>query len=541
MDGKLDAKLVELARSGDREAYGELIHRYQRQICGLACVLLGDRSEAEDVTQEAFLRAWLNLDLLSDSAKFAPWVRRIVFGVSIDWLRAFRPDLYRIADTDTELKLFATPANSETALQALENTELRQRVWQAVSNLPPHYRLPLTLFHLDGLSHSKIAEAIGAEQSTVRSLIARARRKLEPMLASYAMEVLPALQDVLKEQDLGKATMLHITDGESVAGTLRESAIHDEVRVYGDLLYEGPAPEGLDSQAWVGVRAQFLSGNGDLTLDQARRYLESFEDLLGAISKHDETVLWLDHRLSDQLILIKLLDWFNRVQIRGAKLSLICIGRYPGRDRFAGLGQLTANQLTSLADTRLRVSQTQFDLASMAWSAFTSSDPSAIERVIEHDTSALPFLAAALRRHLEQFPSLGSGLSRTERQILSVLREHDSLSAIKLFFAVQQTEDPLFMGDLSFFRILKEMARAHCPLVHIEDAGPLDFRESTKNFARVPIRITEIGQNVLDCRADYIKLNGIDRWLGGVHLTGSTAIWRWDDDRARLVMSPVGS
>jgi hypothetical protein len=61
----------------------------------LACVLVHDPFEAEDITQEAFLRAWRNLDLLSDPAKFGAWLRRIVFGVSIDWLRVFRPDLYR--------------------------------------------------------------------------------------------------------------------------------------------------------------------------------------------------------------------------------------------------------------------------------------------------------------------------------------------------------------------------------------------------------------------------------------------------------------
>jgi RNA polymerase sigma-70 factor (ECF subfamily) len=95
MNSKTDAELVHLARAGNREAYGELIRRYQHSIWSLACLLLDDRFEAEDMAQEAFLRAWLNLDLLSDPAKFAPWLRRIIFGVSIDWLRVFRPDLYR--------------------------------------------------------------------------------------------------------------------------------------------------------------------------------------------------------------------------------------------------------------------------------------------------------------------------------------------------------------------------------------------------------------------------------------------------------------
>ena len=125
MKSKNDAELVDLARSGNRDAYGELIRRYQRSIWGLACLLVNDRYEAQDLTQEAFLRAWLNLDLLSDPAKFAPWLRRIVFGVSIDWLRVFRPDLYRLPDVKTELELSGQSAHSESALEKLQAIEMR--------------------------------------------------------------------------------------------------------------------------------------------------------------------------------------------------------------------------------------------------------------------------------------------------------------------------------------------------------------------------------------------------------------------------------
>jgi RNA polymerase sigma-70 factor (ECF subfamily) len=109
MGSKTDAELVRLARAGRRDAYDELIRRYQNPTLGLACLLVGDRFEAEDVTQEAFLRAWLNLDLLSDPAKFARWLRRIVFGVSIDWLRVFRPELYRLSDVQAEFEMFGRP------------------------------------------------------------------------------------------------------------------------------------------------------------------------------------------------------------------------------------------------------------------------------------------------------------------------------------------------------------------------------------------------------------------------------------------------
>lgn len=337
---------------------------------------------------------------------------------------------------------------------------------------------------------------------------------------------------------MGKATMLHITDGESVAGTLRESAIHGEVRVYGDLMYEGQASDGFDAKGWLEARARFLSGNGRTTLEEAHSYLETFEDSLDAASNYDETVLWLDHRLSDQLILIKLLDWFSRRDLGRAKLSLICRDRYPGMDRFVGLGQLRADQLASLADTRLRVSDAQFHLASMAWSAFTSSNPTAIERIIEQDTSVLPFLASALRRHLEQFPSVDNGLSRTEREIVSVLRQHGSLSAIKLFFAVQQRENPPFMGDLSFFGILTELSSARYPLICcIEDTGQLGPKAQTNPIASYSrVTITEVGLRILDGQEDHLKLNGIDGWLGGVRLNGADTVWRWDSASARLVI-----
>src|SRR5688572_7971236 len=284
MNSKKDAELVQLSRAGNRDAYGELIRRYQRSICGLACLLVDDKFEAEDMTQEAFLRAWLNLDMLSDPAKFAPWLRRIVFGVSIYWLRVFRPDLYRLTDVKAELGLSGQSAHSESAFEQLEAIELRQRIWDAVTRLPPRYRLPLTLFHLDGLSHSKVAEALGVSVSTARSLVTRARQKLQPMLASYAGEVLPALEDVFREQRIGGSTMLHITDGESVAGTLRESAIPGVTSTYGDLMCEGPAPAGLDVEAWIETRARFIADFHDTTPDEARKYLKGCESTLAAFS-----------------------------------------------------------------------------------------------------------------------------------------------------------------------------------------------------------------------------------------------------------------
>jgi hypothetical protein len=318
--------------------------------------------------------------------------------------------------------------------------------------------------------------------------------------------------------------MLHIVDGESVAGTLRQATVPGEIRIYGDLMYEGPAPAGLDRQSWRNVRAQFLVLKRGFAREDALAFVEASLLTLDEASKCEDVILWLDHRLSDQLILIKLLDWFSRWRRKDSQLCLICVGQYPGIRDFVGLGQLTSDQLASLFDTRLAVSDAQVRLGSIVWSAFTTSDPTAIERVLQEDTSALPFLGAALQRHLEQFPSLDNGLSRTERPTLSVLRERGALSAIKLFVAVQQTEDPqIFMGDRSFFGMLNEMASVPHPLIEIESVGRVDPEDAISSNAHSPIRITETGSRVIEKQLDHIRLNGIDRWLGGVHLTGHAA------------------
>jgi hypothetical protein len=320
--------------------------------------------------------------------------------------------------------------------------------------------------------------------------------------------------------------MLHITDGESVAGTLREAGIHGAVSTYGDLMYEGPAPEGLDEKAWADTRARFIADCGYATLEDARKYLQACEDTLAAFVQHDEVVIWLDQRLSDQLILIKVLDWFSRQDLSGRKLSLICVDRCPGVDHFKGLGQLTAPQLASLAGTRLPVREEQFRTAQLAWTAFTSPDPTDIERFIHSDTSALLFVASAMRRHLEQFPSTENGLSRTEHQALSVLRRDGSLSGARLFVATQGMEAHVFMGDSSFYRLVADLSAVRHPLVQVSDAPQRRLGNVT---------ITEAGRDVVEERADHIDLNGIDRWVGGVHLNGDKAAWRWDRVSQRLV------
>jgi RNA polymerase sigma-70 factor (ECF subfamily) len=198
-----DAELVERVRSGDREAYGSLVSRYQGHVYGLAYSLVDDWAEAQDIAQDAFVRAYLNLDQLQDPARFAAWLRRVVFSISMNWLKSFRPELFRRPDGQADLEALEVPDFEPGPLESLERTELAEAVRRAIDSLPARYRLPLTMFHLDGLSYERVASFLDIPLGTAKSLIHRARERLKLALAPYVREeVAPMVQEVFNEHRL---------------------------------------------------------------------------------------------------------------------------------------------------------------------------------------------------------------------------------------------------------------------------------------------------------------------------------------------------
>jgi hypothetical protein len=264
----------------------------------------------------------------------------------------------------------------------------------------------------------------------------------------------------------------------------------------------------------------------------------SRDTLLAQFAAHQEVILWFEHDLYDQLQLIQLLDWFSHQDRTTSTISLICIKAFPDIASFLGLGQLNASQLRSLYETRRPLTEGTFTLGSEAWKAFCSPDPKVLESFLQKDTSALPFLKAALLRHLEQFPALQGGLSRTERQILEVVAAGIS-TPMEIFRSTQEQEESPFLGDTSFWFYLSSLCSGKKPFLKRVDGGLFFFPATgslTLAFREQALVLTEEGRNALVGQADWIKSkSGIDRWLGGVHLQGQEAAWRWDSKRATLV------
>ncbi|MHA1537074.1 MAG: DUF1835 domain-containing protein [Alphaproteobacteria bacterium] len=326
--------------------------------------------------------------------------------------------------------------------------------------------------------------------------------------------------------------MIHIRCGDDMRPAFEASGLAGEYVKCADPLCDGPTPADSEGAAWQAIRAGFASQTYDVPLAEAERFQTDQEAGLAKVESASEVVLWFEHDIFDQIILIFLLDRFARRPKPVAKLTLICIEGYPGIDEFGGLSQLGPDALRDLFANRAEITDQQTAVARRAWAAYRDADPRAIETLLGEDTRALPFLASALIRHLQDFPGLRDGLARTERQALLAVTDGPQ-SAEQVFAANQAMEEARWCGDTMYWAWLRRLARGRMPVLSI--TGPENWHLDRELAAETTIGPTRAGQVLLNGGGDWAKFAGIERWLGGVHLQGSQPAWRWDEARRRLV------
>jgi hypothetical protein len=318
------------------------------------------------------------------------------------------------------------------------------------------------------------------------------------------------------------------TNGDSAVPLIKQAGIQGKVVPWRDVLHEGPVPAGLSLEELRSVRAAFLAHPGWNPYDQVLMELAERDDALARAFDGDEVILWFEHDLYDQLQLLQILDWCA-TRVRGAyNFNLVCNTEYIGRSTPARLAERYLEKSP--------ISTAHIDLAVAAWAAFRSSDPVDLSRFLIRSSMALPWVAPALRRHLQQFPAVTNGLSRSQQQALEVIASGTSLLRQVYPAAHHQREDAVWLGDTTFASHLEELVACPVPLVARPDGVPLhSIMVDGSAFWLQQVQLTEAGKAVVRGEADHIDLNGIDKWLGGAQLT-SHRHWRWDEDGERLVV-----
>jgi hypothetical protein len=335
-----------------------------------------------------------------------------------------------------------------------------------------------------------------------------------------------------------RSSLLHVTNGESAATTLRKSGLGGVVLPWQDVLHEGPVPA-LPRPQLLRTRADFLA---DCGWGRQQTLLSSLEQrdrqLLDALRGGVEVVLWFEHDLYDQL---QLLDVLALAGAADAAPELIVIGAFPGKPSFTGLGELTASELETLWPARRPAPAATLEAAATAWAAFQEPEPTALAAWATGDSNGLPFLAPALRRLLEELPAPGDGLSRTERFALHAIAA-GARTPSAAFLEAQRLEDAPFLGDAWFYRTLSALARGETRLIETAAGTALPAPPPLgdgKRFASVELRLTDSGERALRGHADRVELLGIDRWIGGTHITPDNT-WRWEPRELKLVRPVPG-
>lgn len=181
--------LVEAAKKGDIAAFEELVKRYDRNVFRIAQHITQNREDAEDVVQDAFLKAYGNLTQFQGQSKFYTWLVRIAVNEALMKLRRRRPERTVSLDQDVETDEDTIPREvadwSPNPEQQYNQAELRELLQRTIQGLPAGFRTVFVLRDVEGLSTEETAEALGLSIPAVKSRLLRARLQLRERLNKY--------------------------------------------------------------------------------------------------------------------------------------------------------------------------------------------------------------------------------------------------------------------------------------------------------------------------------------------------------------------
>ena len=188
-----DKDLAALAARGREAAFRELLTRYERPVFSLVYRMVRDRTLAEDLAQEAFIRAFNAIDSYKSSYKFSNWIFKIANNHTIDYLRKRKLDTISIhgsphatSEDEQERTGVTLEARTENPHEYVEHRELGSRIEAAIADLRPEYRTVILLRHVEGHSYDEIADIMELPLGTVKTYLHRARGELKELLADVA-------------------------------------------------------------------------------------------------------------------------------------------------------------------------------------------------------------------------------------------------------------------------------------------------------------------------------------------------------------------
>jgi RNA polymerase sigma-70 factor, ECF subfamily len=183
---KSETELIGRAKAGDKVAFGALVRMFQKPVYNLAYRFVRDHDTADDLTQEAFIRAYKALDSFIEGKSFRNWILTIASNLAINSLRRRKHETPLDQSVSEETQADTNPwANPHEQVVA---SSLRDKIAEAVERLPEEFKAVFVLRTYEDMSYAEIAEALKIESGTVMSRLSRARARLKEMLKDYLDE-----------------------------------------------------------------------------------------------------------------------------------------------------------------------------------------------------------------------------------------------------------------------------------------------------------------------------------------------------------------
>ncbi len=319
-------------------------------------------------------------------------------------------------------------------------------------------------------------------------------------------------------------SIIHIRCGSDIRQKLIDAGIEGDYLGFTDPVCQGPVPGKLRPVALRHARARYMADEWDVG---------GYKEILGRLDKenlslnglevYDRIILWFEQNLYDQCILMRLLAEFEDRPAMHDKLFYINVEQHQAIAGFDGLSQMRPLELAALIDTEEPVFPAVRVQAREAWRAFISAHPRELTILVEVGLSPVPFLQSALNRFLQEYPWTEDGLSLTQQLTLRAFKAGVDTPAQALEMLTQKLDPQPYLSEGRYWPIIRSLTDAATPAL------------TGSGSPNKPSVLTDFGEVLLSGEADWIAVNGIDRWQGGVHLHGSKAAWRWDDVLQNIV------
>lgn len=341
------------------------------------------------------------------------------------------------------------------------------------------------------------------------------------------MRCYPQVMDI---GDLNQA--LHVMGSGPIAGALAVALKlnSDQILINEDLIFVGPAPATTDLDLWRTTRQRFV---GDLFNVPPGTSFNVYAEnglLMHAerLGEKDIVIVWIARDLPEQLLLAWVVFLFDHLELDLSKLRVVQFENLLQRQRVLTVGELSLENIQEFCPEPRQLNSEEADALRRAWQVYTSSDPSDLSQYAA-EASPMPLLHQALCQLVYRYPDQQSGIGVWDAKLLHYTAEIGPKAARIIGSTMVYAETLDHVGDTYLFRRLTALAYANL-------ASPLISITGNARIIRgCEVKLTPFGEKVLAGEANHVEVNGIDDWVGGVHLSSAEGNVTFRDDGALVL------